>query len=418
MTSDAIADPDTKLESTARVYLVNGLAVAVEIIEDSGSDYAVVTDSDCSGTLGSKLSGWKATILAADGTEETYTLHKDSKKDGTNALDAASNELDVGEVIEYSISNGQLKVKREIAPFEINDGTQLWDEDTKKFVVDSSSTEKVADSGAVLFVQKLKADGTLTETFSVHTLRDLGDFTANKVGSNPDTKAKVVAVVKDGLVKAAFVTLKTTPGGVSADTKYGIVTAYNGTHVVGKNTYTQYSIAVGDGEVINANIDNTTKDSVIQKGDIVIFDETSDNVYDENSFQILKVQANGIVNVAATTGAAGTANASWKVGAVKEFLNNTTLKYGNETTYDAGDKIYKITADANIITETVKSDATMVYVDRENTAYGVDTGIVGFNVNSGKENILFHVNDKGIIDIVIVETNDKGFGATGKFAQR
>ena len=401
VTSDAIPDPETKLESTVRVYLVNGLAVAVKVIEESGGSYAVITDKDVGGTLGSKLNGWKATILTTDGEEATYTIHKESTEDGrTTALTAA--KVTQGAVIEYSISGDQLKIKNVFAPQTVTDGTQIWNEDDKKFLV-STGTWAVADSNAVLFVQKISSGSpeTLSTSFSAHNLRDLGDFNANLIASGSNN---VVCIVDKGLVKAAFATLRTVPGGVSADTKRGIVTAYNGTHVVGKNTYTQYTIAVGVDETMNVNIDNTTKDAVIQKGDLVIFDETANNVYTSTSFTKLTVAANGTVS----------GDNNWAVGAVKEY-SGTTLTYGNATSWDATNSVYKITADANIVSETVASDAAIVYVDRANTAYGVDTGIVDFNVNSGKENILFHKNTKGVVDVVFVETGDKGFGATGVF---
>ena len=251
-------------------------------------------------------------------------------------------------------------------------------------------------------MRKLDKNGAETDTFSVHTLRDLGSFSAAS-----DAASTVVAELNsNGLVKVAYATLKSTPGGLSADTKYGIVTAYNGTHVVGKNTYTQYTIAVGVGETINANIDSTEKDDVIAKGDIVIFEETANNVYGKTAFTKLTVAANGTVS----------GDTGWKVGAVKDYVNNT-LSYGTATEYNSTDKIYKIDADT-VVSESVKSDAVIAYVDLDNTTYGEEIGINGFNVNSGKENILFHVNDKGVVDIVFVETGDKGFGATAKFGQR
>ncbi len=406
--SGAISDPEANLEASARLYLVNGLAVAAEIIEESGGSFAVVTDADTAGTLGSKLSGWKATILASDGSEETYTVHKDSVSDGDDATITKSNFVK-GAVIEYAISGGQLKVKNIFSSFTVAQGTQLWDETSKKFVTNAAGTSKaVAASNAILFVRKLAADGAATDDFYVYNLRDLGDFNAAA-----DANATVVAEVNNnGLVKVAYATLKSTPGGLSADTMYGIVTAYNGTHVVGNNTYTQYTIAVGVGETINANIDSTTKDDVIAKGDIVIFDETANNVYGKTAFTKLTVAADGTV-----TGGDG----NWAVAAVNEYSNGTlsywTGTQWNDTTkvYD-GKGVYKLGKDT-AISVTVLDDVVMAYVDlsQNNIAYGEELGFTGYNVNSGKENILFHTKDNGTVDIVFVETGDNGFGATDTF---
>ena len=100
--------------------------------------------------------------------------------------------------------------------------------------------------------------------------------------------------------------------------------------------------------------------------------------------------------------------------------SNGTLSYWtgtqwNDTTkvYD-GKGVYTLGKDT-AISVTVLDDVVMAYVDLEDTAYGEELGFTGYNVNSGKENILFHTKDNGTVDIVFIETGDKGFGATDTF---
>ena len=191
LTDDAIVTPEpSDVGSTVRVYLVDGFAAAAQTIDKTGGNYAIVTEvSDNSNGIGSTMNPLKITVLLADGTEQTVTIHKESTWNGSQKITEYKTTPGAQEglfanadkttknavLIEYtSVANGSIRIKTIFDPAGKQTATRarLWDKDAK--ALDFGAKTYVAAADAVLFVgvdDKLDngaegSDGTHVETRS------------------------------------------------------------------------------------------------------------------------------------------------------------------------------------------------------------------------------------------------------------
>ncbi len=396
ITADNVAD---SVGDTVCAYLINGVVAVVDKIEENGGSYAVITDLDLSGSLGSNLNGFQATIMTNDGEETTYILHKESVGHDGKAVTGGEGKanLAIGDFIEYSVSSNKLKIVSANQATKVGSSkdVKIWDEDSKKF------DDAVAATGTTLFVAKLDDEGKLTSTYRTYNLRDLGDITLTK------GQGAYYSVVDEntGRVKVAYIQTSKLPGGTSADTIYGIVTKFAGTRKVGSETYTRYEVTDQAGATMTINLNTQTRDKVIAVGDVITFEETSDNVY-EASTEVFTV----IYDAGDDTVTKG-----WTLGAVESFSDDTLSYWTGTKENDEKNDIFEGT-DKKAETYTLSRDVVITYVNTEDNAAGEEIGINSFDANTGKANVIIHVDEeKGIVDVVVVETSGTGF-ANSAFA--
>ena len=64
---------DSNIGDSVKLYMLNGMVGAIEKVKGE-SNYAVITDSVTTGTLGSDLNPWKVVLMLSDGTKVTKSL--------------------------------------------------------------------------------------------------------------------------------------------------------------------------------------------------------------------------------------------------------------------------------------------------------------------------------------------------------
>ncbi|MEL4860438.1 S-layer homology domain-containing protein [Pseudoflavonifractor phocaeensis] len=408
LTDDAITAPASgNIGDTVRVFLVNGMAVAVQSIDQTGGKYAMITERSATGTLGSTMDPIKVSVLLPDGTEQTLNLHKDSLKSPGNAVTLG--DVPAGTLVEYSsISNGTIKLKS-VAGQVANSGAatpitatdaagtpgnaRVWDK-TAKTLTYSAKLTAVASSDAALFILVDKnANGTWDagEDFFAYNMRGVGNI--NNTATNG---VKVAYYLKDGQAVAAYMVLTAKPGSSTADTLYGIVTGYNGTRTLNDDTYYQYTVAVGRDEDVVVNVDDA---STLAAGDLVMFDEATDTKYTGNDG--VKNSTGDITHLVTAT---GVAQAKSDIVAVKDYNESNRL-----LTYYTDLARPSVTGEftGTMASITVDKDVKIVYVNAKDNEAGEEVGVGAFDASTGYANAVFHTDDDGIVDAILVETSGK-----------
>jgi hypothetical protein len=348
------------------------------------------------------MSPLKVTVLLADGTKGTYTVHKDSTydvADDTKLISAITPTtgqeavVPAGSLIEYtSIVDGAIKIKSVVTANAItaksgDNYATVWNKTTKNFTYTTGGTTAVAASDAVLFVKK-----SSTGKYYAYNLRDLGTI------PNTESNGVSVAYFKDsdtGLINAAYAELDDLPGSNTADNLYGIVTGYVGTRQNSDgDTVYQYTVAVGRDEDVTVSLKDTS--TTFKAGDIVTFKETTSGEY--ASTDLTK-----IVDTSDTDGAVG---GSFYAAAVKDYNESSRLlSYYASTTRANISSAY---TNATTSSYTVSSDVKIYYVDEENNKQGADVGVAAYDPSTGYANAVFHLDTDGLVDVIIVETSGKG----------
>ena len=406
LTDDAITAPASgNIGDTVRVFLVNGMAVAVQSIDQTGGKYAMITEVSATGTLGSTMDPIKVSVLLPDGTEQTLNIHKDSVKNGASAA-VARGDVPAGTLVEYSsISNGTIKLKS-VAGQVANSGAtaaitatdaagnaRAWDKTAKTLTYATTSTA-VASSDAALFILVDKnANGTWDagEDFFAYNMRGVGNI--NNTATNG---VKVAYYLKDGQAVAAYMVLTAKPGSSTADTLYGIVTGYNGTRTLNDDTYYQYTVAVGRDEDVVVNVDDA---STLAAGDLIMFDEATDTKYTGNDGT--KNSTGDITHLVTAT---GTPEAKSDIIAVKDYNESNRL-----LTYYTDLARPSVTGEftGTMASITVDKDVKIVYVNAKDNEAGEEVGVGAFDASTGYANAVFHTDDDGIVDAILVETSGK-----------
>ena len=406
LTDDAITTPASgNIGDTVRVFLVNGMAVAVQSIDQTGGKYAMITEVSATGTLGSTMDPIKVSVLLPDGTEQTLNIHKDSVKNGASAA-VARGDVPAGTLVEYSsISNGTIKLKS-VAGQVANSGAtaaitatdaagnaRAWDKTAKTLTYATTSTA-VASSDAALFILVDKnANGTWDagEDFFAYNMRGVGNI--NNTATNG---VKVAYYLKDGQAVAAYMVLTAKPGSSTADTLYGIVTGYNGTRTLNDDTYYQYTVAVGRDEDVVVNVDDA---STLAAGDLIMFDEATDTKYTGNDGT--KNSTGDITHLVTAT---GTPEAKSDIIAVKDYNESNRL-----LTYYTDLARPSVTGEftGTMASITVDKDVKIVYVNAKDNEAGEEVGVGAFDASTGYANAVFHTDDDGIVDAILVETSGK-----------
>ncbi len=416
ITDDPLTDPaDNNIGDTVRVYLVGGKVGAIQLIDENGGKYALVTDISNNGTVGSDLDPVKVVLLMGDGTKQTLNVHKDSTTDGTTEIEGDGKpELAKGTLVEYSsISGNSVKIKtvakngsfaattngmtygHGIVTMTVNEN--VWDKTSRTLVYNNSGTTRaaVAATNAVLYVQ-------VGSDYYAYNLRDLGNIKGTGTGMGID------AYTKDGQIVAAYVSLSKKPGSGTTGTLHGIVTSYLGNDKVGDDNYQKFEVAVENGEIVTVLVDGSSLgdvDSYIAKGKYVEFDRSVDGQYDKTDFTDLSKAVTGIYTPKAD---------AWFFGASRDYnASANLLRFYRGTTKDGVDN-FKGVSESSV---TTTNDVKIIYVNAKDDKAGDETDIGSFNTEKGYANILFHLNDDKIVDVIIVETSEKESIAAGNTAQ-
>ena len=381
-------------DDEVRLYLCEGLVMAAEALSEAGGKYALVIDKD-SGTVGSALSGLKLIVMTPDGEKHTVTVDKNSTKNDKDSADKLTSDADVaiGDLVEYStLSNGSIKIKtlakdadsKNGVATKVADTNDIWDKDSKKLQVTvGSTTGFVATSSAPLFVSvkgKGAASVDANADFYVYTLRDLGNI-ENKTGG----EVTIQAYLDGSEVVAAAVELKNKPSSNTADTLYGMVKSKEGIRKAPNgDDKTLYKVIVAD-EIIDVYTDAT-----LAKGDLITFDQTSNNVYDDDAFtQIVTAD--------------DTVAADWTLAAIVDN-DSDLLKYYAETKAADGATAENPSYDGKQVSTAFDKDVTVIYVDADAYDVGDNVDYKVYDPANGYANAVFHV-DSGKIDVIIIETS-------------
>ncbi len=385
---------DTFVDEKVTLYLVNGLVAAVAPETDAATEYALIlswNEEDVDGDWDSAV----VQVLLPDGTKQKMPVHKDSTYDGTTKIKGnettffGSAGANLPILVKYGMSGEAIKIKDSATDSTGAVAGKLWDKDAKTFAYDNaSSTDKtaVAASKATLFVTNSTTDKE--KAYSLRELRtiDTGAFTA--------TAGEIHYFLDNGRLVAAYVTMAANPRGNTSDTLYGMVISEDGKESKDGDVYTKYTVWTGANTVVYVDGVDGTAD-VLVKGNIVKFDESVDQIYNEADFTQLNVYAKTPKTFTPET------VTGWSTVAVKELQSDNTLVYYTATDKNDNDDVFTGTGDANSVT--LDDDVVIVYVNGKDVKAGDDTGITGFNDAKGFANAMIHV-DSGVVDVVILET--------------
>ena len=355
--------PANQIGETVKLYLVNGIAYAAEMVTET-TQYAVVEDAD--GAIGDTFDPLKVKMMKADGTEATVEIHKDSK-------DTA--KLKTGAIIKYSdVSDGKIKVTSVVEAQQADTAKpDLYDKDTKSF------DKKVVASDGVLFVNKTTIPGddepAAVGDFYAYNIRNLNDIDLAQYGYYS------YMMDSDGSkVVAAYVTLANKPSGASSDTVYGIVSSENGTVKVNDDTYTSYTVDVDESTQKTVLIEGDN-DSTLKEGDLVSFDVASDDIYATSDITVYYPESNHT----ATNNAAAVF--------VKEYDEAGQILSYYTGAGSVSDGVYPGTG---LTTKAVDEDVQIVYVDAEDNTAGSEIGVNAFDGVTGKANVVVVFEDNNI----------------------
>ena len=379
----ALASSD--IDKSVIAYMVGGMVGALNVTSEGTSTYALVLENN-NGTLDANFNALQVMLLLPDGTKVSGQVHKDSiKTTGGAAVDAAA--VAAGTLVKYVMSGEKIKItdtKLASAAVAIT-GTSatgnalLWNKDTKALTYSAKLTA-VAATDAPLYA-------LVNGEYYVYNMRGLGSI-ANTTGG---VEVNYFLSSTTGQVVAAYAELDSKPGSSTADTLYGIVTSYVGTRVIDDDTYFQYTVWTGEETTVYA-----SNDTSIAAGDIVSFDQASDNKYDQSTtggrtpdISVLRKAADGTL-----TGADAIA--------VNRYTESSKLlSYYTGTT---GSSILGYTG-GSASSITVDDDVKIVYVNAKDKAAGDAIGVNSFDATTGFANALIVKDANGVVVGIIVETS-------------
>ena len=408
LTDDSVPNFTTDdVDDSFTLYLVNGYVRAAQKGDEDMNSYALVTDLN-SGKLDSTFDEPKAELLLADGTKKTVVLHKDSKiyiganhatsgkildkntpidtkRDASEGQEAIY-ALDVGTLVKYvEMSNGQYKIE-ECGTYTKTSGdtsTEMYNKDTKTFT--TGKTKTVTDGNCALFYTNS------SDEYKAANIRNLNTFSVDS------GKDYAYVTNSDGKVVAAFINMSAKPSGAASETLYGIIT--NDGTVTNKNgdTYTMYNIWTGKDTVVY--VDETSfeandaddKDTAFEKGQLVSFDESADQLYNIGDFTVLD----------------GTTTAKGQAIAVTDYNEkDKTITFASALKVD-GDAYV---ADGKT-TKAIDNDVKTVYINADKDKAGDDgMGITSFDGTTGYANamIVYEDNntDKKVVAIIVNTNSD------------
>jgi hypothetical protein len=405
--SDALTAPgDTNINDSVRVFLMKGMAIGLQQLE-TDVFYALVTDHTANGTGTvdpAAITTYKVSVMLADGTKGIYNVHKDSVNGAGAAFTNAT--LADGQIylVKYSsLKDGVIKITGVsgviAAPNSGHNQAQttaslkIWNKDTKTFATAANvATSVTASKDAVVFVQHQ------TGEFSVYKMRDLSTV-ATGTG-----KASDFIKDADGMVAAGYINQNGAgkPSTASSTTLYGIVTGHAGKRTYNDDPYDVWKVAVGRDEDVEIWVNDTDSASGYQArgtgavtlatGVVLSFKESATGRYEETD-----------LTAALTTN--DTANARFTIAAIKNYDEASRLltyftatSRANATTPYAGDAL-------TVASGTVASDATITYVNAKTCEAGEEIGISGFSPDNGYANAVFHVDDDGVIDAIVIDSS-------------
>ena len=379
LTDDAVTTlNNNNINDEVTLYLVNGYVGAIDA-PDVASNYALVesVSATANGDADS-IDPFKMKVILADGSEKTVTVDSDSKYLDTTSNRLGASNIPENSIVKYASINSSNVMDLDSVAVKAGDTTKVktasaantpvYDKDTKSF--DNVMTE----SDAVLFVNVNNG-----KDFYAYNLRSLNSI---KVGNG----AKYASITNtDGKVEAAYVELGAKPSGATSDTVYGIVSKDNGVVKVGDDYQKAYVVSNNEGDYTVYMGASSTK---LEKGDIVYFDQASDNVYSDND--VKKLGTDDTTNFLAAY--------------AKELDSDKVLSYYTSVTTETDGTHKGSGTPTNIALE---NDAKIVYVDKDNNKAGDDIGVNEFDKITGYKNIAVVKNSSGKIDAIIVETSNE-----------
>ena len=349
---------NSDVDKDVTLYLVNGYVSAVDV-PASSANYALVTEANTSTGAAGSLSEFKMKVMLADGTKQTVTVDEDSA-----VTTLGSSNIPEGSIVKYASINSSnvmdltaVSVKYDTGMTVAGGDTPVYNKDTKEF------NGVMTDSTGVLFAKV----GSKYYSYNIRSLNNITVANAAKYGSVTNSDGKVIA---------AYVELGAKPSGSTTDTIYGIVSADKGVVKVGDDYQKAYVVSNNNGDYDVYMGASSTK---LEKGDIVYFDKSADNVY--NDADVTKVTA-GIY--------------------VKELDKGNVLSYFTSVT-DAGSNGFVGNGLQNVALD---SDAQIVYVNQDGDKAGSDIGVNGFDKITGYANAAIVVSN-GKIDAIIVESSNE-----------
>lgn len=379
------------------LYMVEGFVAAIKVVSKDATNYSVVMEvngkdrGDTNGAaekfVNSTFNDVKIQVMGVDGEKVKLTVSDDSYDEVGNKDVTSSTYFQEGDIIVYDMNKdgtATVTVKKHVTK-----DPATYDKDTK------SVNGKVTTAECVLFVKDLS-----TSKWKVYNIRNLGDVTA--------TASAIL--LDDGKVVAASMNTHSGVHGAGSNRVYGIVSAFNGTVKIDGTKYRQYVISVnGEEYTVNwrENDAMTGGTAKIAKGNIVTFEPTSDNFYEESDSFIKLTAASGTVAIRSD---ALTAEAVY----VKEYVaadgiitfheNVTPTPAHGSTTYPGNGTTY---------TYAVDDDVKMYYVDTDNDVAAEGGSVLTLNTMTGKKTaILVYETDtygnKNVVAIIAEQSGSKG----------
>ena len=355
------------------LYLVNGYVGAIDA-PDAASNYALVESVSQTATGDAdSIDPFKMKVMLADGSEKTVTVDSDSKYLDSNSLSAS--DIPENSIVKYASINSSNVMDLDSVAVKYGTDTSTASGEETVYSKDTKAFKSVmTDSDAVLFVNVDNGD-----KFYAYNLRSLNDI---KVA---DTTKYASVLNSDDKVEVAYVELGSKPSGATSDTVYGIVSKDNGTVKVGDDYQKSYLVSNNEGDYKVYMGASSTK---LSKGDIVYFDQASDNVYSDND--VKKLGTDDTTNFLAAY--------------AKELDSDKVLSYYTAVTTETDGTHKGSGSPVNIALE---DDAKIVYVDQDNDKAGDDIGVNEFDKITGYKNIVVVKNSSGKIDAIIVETSNE-----------
>lgn len=351
-------------------------------VENKGGEYALLTDVSGDGAaVGDVMKPMRVEIIKTDGSTAVYAVHKDSTYSDAKLIRDAKDQqglLAPGGLIEYSIVENMLLIKS-IANQAGNAGTvsygnKIWNKDTK--YLNYGTGTAMAASDAVVFMS------INDERQYVYSLRDLPDLYADQANN---TSVQYFKNSSGAVIAASWASSK--KPNATAETLYGIVTGRAGNRKVNGEQYIGYTVALDEDTVKTIYVDDYLPDD---SGVLVQFDEASDECYVREDIKIL-------------TGGKEIANNKWVVAAVRSYEDRSKLlSYFLETSRTDVTMGFE---GGIAMAITVDKDVVIVYVDMNGKKAGPNIGVTAFDTSTGYANVLFHINDDGVVDVIFVETS-------------
>ena len=323
---------DLTLNATVSIVVKGGYCLLVDDADAGSKDLALMTE------LYQEGNKWKATLLKADGSEETVTLKKSEAINGNDVATAGYGKFDGSttadaakiKIVTYTKSGDEYKLK--VVGDTINDSAYKAGYDVVTPVVASNNVKNnkltkgsvsAINENAVVFVRYK------TDSFKVVTGKDLRDWKEASVfssvvladKSNGVPYAKVVYAdlgsdnVKGGTDVNYGYVFEATKSTDADETDYNVFQIWNGSETI--EVWTEDGDDVARGDVIKYSLDGTVEnhtkisvDKVFAKADgttgVVLNGDYSDKLDGTAYF----APANGAAKVNKTTAETAAAQAA------------------------------------------------------------------------------------------------------------